>query len=318
MIVQTNPEFGVELALSVPYAYWLHRNDQLEGVVTSTGMTPFYYFCDNVQELFTERTIDNQAAGLGALPNDWIHGKDPHDKPAVLDYSEWMAPPYRSVYRNNEILFDKPIVFISNIYNFEHGRPPRFHFFDMECLYEMFDYLTEQGYAVVYKRPTNRETSFTIDQNERNAAQMNQDITAHVNGNLITDRQLPSMMDDVYLFDDLWKNHPSFSQYSYNEFQLRLLANCERFISVCGGNAIFSCLFGGTTIVYITQGRELRPNYFGPDSYWRKFSDTDIIPVFDVIEEMNNVEQAEEFGHKINRTGQDDYTGLLRTVKETF
>ena len=319
MIVQTNPEFGVELALSVPYAYWLHRNDQLKGVVTSTGMTPFYYFCDNVQELFTERTIDNQAAGLGSLPNDWIHGKSPHDKPAVLDYSQWMAPPYKSVFRNNEFFpGDKPMVFISNIYNFEHGRPPRFHFFDVECLYEMFDYLTEQGYAVVYKRPTNRETAIAIDQNERNAAQMNEHITAIANGKVITDRQLPSMMDNVYLFDDLWQDANAATGLSYNEFQLRLLANCERFISVCGGNAIFSCLFGGTTVVYITQGRELRPNYFGPDSYWRKFSGTNVIPVFDVIDEMNNVEQAEEFGHKINRTGLNDYTGLLETIKATF
>jgi len=318
MIVQTNPEFGVELALSVPYAYWLHKNDQLKGVVTSTGMSPFYYFCDNVQELFTERTIDNQAAGLGNLPNDWIHGKSPHDKPAVLDYSQWLSPPYKSVFRNNEFVLNKPIVFISNIYNFEHGLPPRFHYFDIECLYEMFEYLTDQGYAVVYKRPTNRETSFTIDQNERNAAQMNKDITAIANGSLITDRQLPSMMDDVYLFDELFADAHNATGITYNEYQLRLLANCERFISVCGGNAIFSCLFGGTTIVYITQGRELRPNYFGPDSYWRQFSGTNIIPVFDVIDELNNVEQAEEFGHKINRTGQNDYTGLLKMIKETF
>ncbi len=43
MIVKTNPEFGVELALTVPYAYWLHQNNQLEKVITSKGMTPFYF-----------------------------------------------------------------------------------------------------------------------------------------------------------------------------------------------------------------------------------------------------------------------------------
>ena len=62
MIVKTNPEFGIELALSVPYAYWLHQNNKLDGVVTSIGMKPFYYFCDNVEELFNYRTIDNEAA----------------------------------------------------------------------------------------------------------------------------------------------------------------------------------------------------------------------------------------------------------------
>ena len=52
MIVKTNPEFGIELALTVPYAYWLHKNNQLEGVITSRGMSPFYYFCNNVKEEF--------------------------------------------------------------------------------------------------------------------------------------------------------------------------------------------------------------------------------------------------------------------------
>ena len=318
MIVQTNPEFGVELALTVPYAYWLHKNKQLEGVVTSTGMSPYYYFCDNVQELFTQRTIDNQAAGLPSLPNDWIHGVNPHEEPAVLNYDQWLCPPYKSVFRNNDVVFDKPVVFISNIYNFEHGRPPRFHYFDIQCLYEMFTYLTEAGYLVVYKRPTNRESDFTIDQNELSAAMMQQDITANVNGELITDRQLPSMMENVVLFDELWKNNSKFRKYSYNEFQLKLMANCENFISVCGGNGILSSLFGGTLVMYVTQGRETRPGYFGPQSYWRRLSGTDVIPVFDVIDELNNVEQAEECGHHINRTGQNDYSGLLKTIRETF
>ena len=38
MIVRTNCEFGVELALAVPYAYWLYQNDQLDKVVTSVDM----------------------------------------------------------------------------------------------------------------------------------------------------------------------------------------------------------------------------------------------------------------------------------------
>ena len=71
MIVKSNPEFGIELALTVPYAYWLHQNDQLDKVVTSVGMKPFYYFCDDVEESFQFRTIDNAAAGLNELPNNY-------------------------------------------------------------------------------------------------------------------------------------------------------------------------------------------------------------------------------------------------------
>ena len=73
--VDIHPEFGIELALGLPYVYWLHENNQLEKVVTSKGMKPFYYFCDNVEERYDYRTIDNSAAGLDSLPNPWIYGK---------------------------------------------------------------------------------------------------------------------------------------------------------------------------------------------------------------------------------------------------
>ena len=42
MIIDINPEFGYEMAISIPYAYWLHKNNQLDGVVTCKDMKPFY------------------------------------------------------------------------------------------------------------------------------------------------------------------------------------------------------------------------------------------------------------------------------------
>ena len=62
--VDINPEFGIELALALPFSYWLHENNQLEKVITSEGMKPFYFFCDNVEEKYDSRTIDNSKAGL--------------------------------------------------------------------------------------------------------------------------------------------------------------------------------------------------------------------------------------------------------------
>ena len=40
MVVKANPEFGVELALVVPYAYHLHTQGKLDTVITSKGMKP--------------------------------------------------------------------------------------------------------------------------------------------------------------------------------------------------------------------------------------------------------------------------------------
>jgi hypothetical protein len=307
MVVKTNPEFGIELALTVPYAYDLHLRGELETVITSRGMKPFYYFCNDVREDFHMRTIDNSAAGLNTIPNNWIHGVNPLEEPAVLNYDDWTPPPYKEFYKNDEFVFDgKPIVFITNKYNLEHGEPP-LGFFDVKCLYDIFSYLTSKGYCVIYKRATNKEEEFAIDQNEIGSIQQGyENILADVDGiGVISDRELPKYMDDVWLFDDI----PT--EYSYNETQLKIMANSDYFITVCGGNSILSSLFGGTVISYVHKGKELRPNYFGENSYFRKLSNANVIPVYDVIGKVNE----ETYNHKVNETDTNDYTGLMGVIQ---
>lgn len=311
MVVSTNPEFGVELALTIPYAYWLHSQGELEAVYTSKGMKPFYYFCDNVNESFTQRTIDNKAAGLDNLPNNWIHGKDPLNYPAVLDYGKWICPPYKDVYSNSEFIFDKPVVFITNKFNLEHGETP-YGYFDIKCLYEMFSLLIDKGYKVIYKRATNKEQEFAIDQNEANSIINGyRDIQASVQGlGIINDFQLTEYFEDVLLIDDIVKNSP----YSYNQTQLMVMANCDKFVTVCGGNSILSSMFGGTVISYVHKGKELRPNYFGPESYFRKLSNASVLPAYDVIGHIN----TETYGHKVNTSGTNDYTEVFKLINENF
>ena len=302
MIVKTNPEFGVELALTMPYVYSLHKQDKLDTVITSKGMKPFYYFCDDVREEFNYRTIDNAAAGLNDIPNNWIHGINPELEPGVLNYEEWEVPPYREHYENKNYDMGK-MVFISNKYNVEHGHKP-FGYFDIKCLYDMFTYLTSKGYEVIYKRPLNIE--FPIDQNEMGSVQMGLDIRADVSevGN-ISDRDLPKYFDRVHLFDDL------VDEFDYNTTQMMIMANTDYFISPCGGNTVLSCLWDRPVITYITQGKELRPNYFGENSYFQKLSNQNCIPVFDVIDDIN----GKTYEHEVNQTNKNDYTGLLEVIK---
>ena len=310
MIVKANPEFGVELALVVPYAYHLHTQGKLDGVITSKGMKPFYYFCDDVREEFEQRTVDNSLAGLDELPNNWIHGINPLEEPAVLNYDEWTPPPYKEHYETIDNLPTEPrkIVFISNKYNLEHGQEP-LGFFDIQCLYDMFTYITSCGYDVIYKRATNKESEFAVDENEMNSIHQGyHDITADVEGiGVISDRELPKYMENVTLFDDLLYQFDN----NYNETQLKVMANCDHFISVCGGNSILSSYFGGTMISYVHKGKELRPNYFGENSYFRKLSNAKIVPVYDVIGKVN----TETYHHKVNKTGKQDYTRFLEVIK---
>ena len=303
MIVKANPEFGIELALVVPYAYHLHTQGKLDTVITSKGMKPFYYFCDDVREEFNQRTIDNSLAGLDELPNNWIHGVNPLEEPAVLNYDEWTPPPYKEHYGLDT---GKKSVFITNKYNLEHGQQP-FGFFDIQCLYDMFTYITSCGYEVIYKRATNKESEFAIDENEINSIHKGYtDIVADVEGvGVISDRDLPKYMEGVTLFDDLIQDE------DYNTTQMKVMANCDYFISVCGGNSILSSYFGGTMISYIHKGKELRPNYFGENSYFRKLSNAKIIPVYDVIGKVN----TETYDHKVNTTEKQDYTELLEVIK---
>ena len=279
-------------------------------------MKPFYYFCDDVREEFTYRNIDNAAAGLNDLPNNWIHGINPLEEPGVLDYSQWTPPPYKEKYKNDEIDFGKPIVFISNKYNLEHGQTPH-GYFDIKCLHEMFSYLTTKGYAVVYKRVSNTEKHFTIDQNERDSLTVGyHNILAEVEGvGMMTDYDLTKYFPDVYLFDDVVDK---YNHYSYNEVQLKVMANTEKFITVCGGNSILSSFFDGTVISYVHKGKELRRNYFGKDSYIQKLSDANVIPIYDVIGKINDIELVKGYGHEINNTGTNDYTELLSEINKNF
>jgi hypothetical protein len=303
MVIDLHPEFGLELALGITYAHWLHERGELEGVRTVKGMKPFYYFCDNVEEVYDHRTIDNASAGLDSLPNNWIHHcpriKSPN---GVLDYSKWSIPPYKTHFSTDKFKFDKPMIFVSNRYNVEHGQPPM-GYFDIPFLYEVFNHLTESGYGVIYKRPKNNE--FPLDQNEANGLNMGyRDIVADVEGvGNITDYQLTEFYDDVILMDDLIK---STDTNTYNEIQLQVLSKVSGFVTMGGGGSLLCSMFGVPNISYFNASAECkREGYFGPDNYYRKMSDHDFYPVLDWVED-------------VKERGSRDYTEMRKLIKEVF
>ena len=142
-IIKANPEFASELVCVVPHTYWLHQQGLLEKVITSKEMKPFYYFCDNVEEFYDMRTLDNRNSGLENMPNEWVHhnavavtGKDyselseqeQNDVNGVLDYSEWTPPPYSEYYKTDQFDFKKPVIVVNNNYNIEYGKPITEHY----------------------------------------------------------------------------------------------------------------------------------------------------------------------------------------------
>lgn len=302
--IHVNPEFASEIVLCVPYAYYLHLNNSLDRVVTSKGMTPFYYFCNNVEELYTERSLDNLSA-LKDVPNKWIHNSDAGGRRnGVIDYSEWIAPSYREYYKNK--LFDhlKPYVVVNNIYNIEPGplgfKPYRY--FDIKNLYDIFNYLTDRGYNVIYKRPINNE--FVVDQSEYITLEKELKITADVEGvGIITDFDLCKYFNKkVFNLNELQKEY----NLDYNTLQLKLFSEAEGFVTVNGGGGILCAYFDKPVIKYVNKGKELRPMYLEyPDSYINKLSKSKIYPVFDNFEDWKN-------------NGGRNYNKLLTTIQSIF
>jgi len=323
MIVNTNPEFGIELTLVVPYAYWLHKQGKLEKVITSKGMKPFYYFCDNVEEKYDYRTIDNAAAGMNSIPNNWIYGfkenaelyKDEWpeweefldvDKGCgILKYDQWELPDYNTHFKNDTFKFNKPFIVISNRYNWEHGQPP-VGYFSIECLYNIFNMLTKKGYIVIYKRPKN--TEFPLDQNEANTIINKETLIADVDGiGLITDYELVKYYDDVYLLDDIVTKH---SDLTYNEVQINLFTNAAGHISMGGGSTLLPCLFRKPTIAY--YGGTLTE--ISRKCFWEDSKGNKNIKNYNYMINPNLI----PFIDKEDKDLKNNHKEFLNTIKQTF
>ena len=127
---------------------------------------------------------------------------------------------------------------------------------------------------------------------------------------IITDYQFCDYFSNVTLIDSILKNSP----FSYNETQLKIMANCSGFITVCGGNSILSSMFHKPTISYVHKGKELRPNYFGSNSYFQKISNNNVHPAFDVLGHIN----PNTYNHKVNNTGKNDYSEVYKLINKLF
>ena len=310
--IKVNSEFATELVCVIPYTYWLHERGELEKVITSKGMKPFYYFCDDVEERFEIRTFDINTNGLRDVPNDWIHHnsyavtrknysdlsvEEQSEVNGVLDYSKWTPPPYVDYYQTDEFNHLKPYVVINSNYNVEYGNDitKSLRYFDIKTLYDIFNYLTDKGYNVIYKRPNN--TEFTLDQNEMVTLSGKFILTANVQGaGVISDYDLCTYYDKVINLNLLKKDYT----YSYNELQMKLFSGADGFISTNGGGGFLCSYFKKPVLFYIPHGKELRPGYMtNSSSYVKKLSNANIHIVLD---EGNT----------------NDYSDLIRKMKELF
>ena len=99
---------------------------------------------------------------------------------------------------------------------------------------------------------------------------------------------------------DMNKMKEEYSQYTYNDFQLRLFSAADGFVTTNGGGGILCSCFKKPVVMYVPHGKELRKNYItNKNSYLNKLSGNNIHSVLDPGD--------------VN-----DYSKVVKKVKEVF
>ena len=233
MIVNSNcPEFGYELLSALPFAYNQHLKGNLTETISAFDTSCLYFFSPKHTETNCTRSWDNMKKLWDTnFPNIKIHRPE-------LDWDLFSPPPLKDFYKDKSIDFEKEKIIIFNRYNSEWGGPP-INYLDLETLDKLFKLLSSD-YQVIYINLTKGEKYFD------GAKPLT-----------LNDESILKKYPKVLTIYDVLDNNPNLS---YNETQLRLFSNCNKFISSNGGQLILSAYFGGENIIFSKKCRELDPN----------------------------------------------------------
>jgi len=250
-----NPEFGFELISTITYAYYKYLKGHLLKTISAIGSEPFYFFSPKHEINKTARSWYN--VKKMTTPNSAIH------KP-TLNKTQFAVPDYRKQFKNEIYKFGKPIVVISNRYNIEWGGNPflnkAINYFDLEILKKLF-ILLQDKYQVVY-------FNIALEKGlQDNAPAM--------------DLKEWGLLNKYPKIKNIYELKYNFT---YNSAQLRIFANCNKFITMNGGGSILASFFKGENIIYCKRTevngrlypRELQTGDFG---YYSDFSGSKIFVV---------------------------------------
>ena len=237
-------EFGYELQLYIPYAYYLHIHNRLEKTISSKFTRELYYFSDNHEEKYTVRTYE--------YPDQRLPNKDLHTE--NFQFISWIPPPYKQIFKNTTFIYEKPLLVIHNKFNIEWGENP-INYLDIPTLENIFLNCNDK-YKIVYIRPS---SNLIIDDNS--------DIQQLNESEILKKYSITSG-------ETLFHEHKNICN-NFNHFQLMLYANCEHFISVQGGSSYLCSFFGGKNIIYVKKGKELLSGAY--KKVFPKFSNCNVL-----------------------------------------
>ena len=241
----------MELALFVPYAYWLHEQGKLTSTSSVRGTAPLYFFSPRHVERDEARRYDR----LRELDNVDFTIKS-------LNKGRWSPPPFRDHFAGIEIPLDtkKPVVVINNKYCVEWDRGS-VHYIPPDVLHELVEVLASK-FTVVYIRP-GRDEQRGYNEDGNTILQTREDYdTVRRHGRVVV---FQDVLDACAL--------------DFNTLQFAICSRARHFIAVQGGNAVTACMFGGTCVIYAKTGVEVSTGAY--ETWFPNLSGTEVEVVND-------------------------------------
>lgn len=214
-------EFGFILWYYAPLAYYHYLTGSLNSTSSKIGSKAVFYFSDN----HNEKPLHNEFAFNG--------GKECYNFNAPqFTNNYWVPPPYKIHYKNDALIYDKPILTINNKNNLEWSGSGLFNFFNANVLETIFNKF-ENDYQIIYIRPPSDGDKYSYQKDS------NQKLVD------IGDKVLLEKHPKVLWIGDMLNEYEK----SYNELQFMILANSEYHIS-CAGDSVIPSYFGGDVLQY--------------------------------------------------------------------
>ncbi len=241
----------MELALFVPYAYWLHERGKLTSTSSVKGTAPLYFFSPR----HVERDEARRYERLQDLDNVDFTIKS-------LNKRRWSTPPFRDHFAGTEIPLnaDKPVVVVNNKYCVEWDKGS-VHYIPPKIMNELLEVLAPR-FTVVYIRP-GRDEQRGYNEDANAILQTREDYdTVRRNGRGVV---FQDVLDKCSL--------------DFNTLQFAICSRARHFIAVQGGNAVNACMFGGTCVIYAKTGVEVRNGSY--KTWFPRLSGTEVEVVSD-------------------------------------
>ena len=259
-------EFGVELSTAIPYCYYLHSKGCLGKTKSVKGTHELYYFSPKHKIKDTSRRPNDRVPDECLSKNHkkkktWRHGE--------RNYSSWIPPPYKEHFQNDVFVYDKPLLIIYNKFSNEWG-PRQHNYIDLITLEKLIEHF-RYDYKIIYIRPIGNEKDFVND---------SQKIPKFKDMNVMSRLQITTIQDLANEHKDL----------NFNQLQMKILANCERFISVQGGGSVLASYFKGINIIFHKVGHELENGAY--TGYFPKLSGASIIVVSNYNELIQKAKES--------------------------